>query len=312
MPEQLINSMLAAVANPVVAYTKFILAHKKNPQALFCFFEGQDDLIYFKPRIYNFIIPANFYEFNCSGKWNVKETYYLIKKNEVYSLCRTGFFIDLDFDQPINNPEIYETPCYSIENFYLEDIAIVEVLIDCFGVERDSWDLKTCLSIYNNLLNEFNQTTLLLNAWLSSYADLRERGIVNKRLKIDSTMNTSLDNIVKGDLSSIKPIANTSSLVNIEQLFSCIGVVDIAVVKKKVTEFGTCNKRAVFRGKFQMKFLNSFFKQFKVLVATKNNGLLSKEYHNKFEFEYSSLPVLLNSYAVTPSNLIDYIKRIRN
>ncbi|GAA3968016.1 DUF4435 domain-containing protein [Mucilaginibacter dorajii] len=311
MIESLIDNMIAAIDDPVVAFTDFILAHKKKPDAVFCFFEGIDDLRYYKPRIFKIIPPNNFREFNCGGKDKVKEAYALIKGNEVYSLCRTGFFIDKDYEKAFNNKDFYETNCYSIENFYLSNSCIEEILIDCFKIQRESPDLIRCLTLFSELLEEFHKRTLPLNAWLACYSDLRVSGKVNRRLKIDSTINRSLDNTVLGDMSGINEIRNINTHDEIERLFSCQGVCHRFYFLRKIIYFKNISQRDFFRGKFQLKFLESFFKKLQIKIGSLNNDLLSKDYPSSIIFEYSNLTILFNSHAATPDELMEYIFMIK-
>lgn len=310
MPETLLQTMAVAIQEPVVAFTEFILAHKKNPLAYFCFFEGIDDFVYYKPRIFIYINAEIFFEFNCGGKNNVKEAYRLIKSNETYSICKSGFFIDRDYDELNGNSDFYETPYYSVENFYVSDSAIREILIDCFNMRRDSNDLLICINAFNILLNSFLEKTLQLNSWLSCYSDLRAAGRVNRRLKIDSTINPRLDNTVSGDLSRIYDILNISNLAAIEVLFACPGVIEDSFFSQRFREFEASNQREIFRGKFLLKFLSSFLRKLQIVIGTEENSLFPSTYNTPLQFEYSSLMILLNSHAETPACLTNYLQRL--
>ena len=124
-PEDLLN---IAKGNPAVAYHTFVLLQKENTNDLFCFLEGNDSEYYY-PRLKGYF-KGKHHPIKCGNKKGVLETYELVKRN--YSNIKTSFFIDNDFDDKINNSEIYETPCYSIENFYTSKEYI----------RQDRWSLE--------------------------------------------------------------------------------------------------------------------------------------------------------------------------
>ena len=106
-----------------VVYQKFQFHCKEeNKTKLFCFFEGKD-APYYSSRIKNYF--DDYINFKCNNKANVIKLYKKINnKKSDYLLA---FFIDRDFDDSLENPDIYETPTYSIENLYC---TILEKEID--------------------------------------------------------------------------------------------------------------------------------------------------------------------------------------
>ena len=76
----------------LAAFRKFNLAIQKNPDYLFCFFEGSDE-VYYAERIKMFtekykIIP-------CGGRQRLLKTYQLIKANKEYDKYKKAFFLTL-------------------------------------------------------------------------------------------------------------------------------------------------------------------------------------------------------------------------
>lgn len=107
-----------------VAFHKFVLLQKDHRQDLYCFYEGNDNGYYF-PRIkelYNGI----HHPIKCGNKKSVLYMYKSVKAK--YPDVKCSFFIDNDFDIRIENSDIYETPCYSIENFYTSKEFISDIL----------------------------------------------------------------------------------------------------------------------------------------------------------------------------------------
>ena len=103
---------------PQVAFQEFTLSTRKHAEHLFCFFEGKDNP-YYVPRIKRF--TDNYFPIKCGGRENVLEVYRLITNRVEYNHYKKAFFIDRDFNPtlPIQNPPIFETPCYAIENLYV-------------------------------------------------------------------------------------------------------------------------------------------------------------------------------------------------
>lgn len=111
-----------------VAYNEFILYTEQNKNGLFCFFEGKDNA-YYIPKVKNF--TDKYHIIPCGGREKVLEVYQLITIHSEYDKYKKAFFIDRDFNQalPPQNPPIFETPCYSIENFYVSVNVFKEIVI---------------------------------------------------------------------------------------------------------------------------------------------------------------------------------------
>lgn len=112
---------------PQVAYQEFNLYTRQNKDGLFCFFEGKDNA-YYVPRIKHF--TDNYHPIMCGGRDKVLDVYRLINIHREYDKYKKAFFIDRDFNEPLapHNPPIFETPCYSIENFYVSVNVFKEIL----------------------------------------------------------------------------------------------------------------------------------------------------------------------------------------
>ncbi|PVV55007.1 DUF4435 domain-containing protein, partial [Chryseobacterium sp. HMWF035] len=101
------DSLKSAVENSIaIVYQKYILSAKQeNCNKLFCFYEGFD-ANYYSSRIKN-IVDKDYFNFSCKNKNNVLKIYNKIKhQKDKYNLL---FFVDKDFDNNLNNPDIYET-----------------------------------------------------------------------------------------------------------------------------------------------------------------------------------------------------------
>ena len=118
-------------------FTEFVYSVRNKKDYLFCFFEGYD-VAYYVPIIRRF--TENYETFDCGGKKVVLAFHNFIKDKREYDKYKKAFFIDRDFDVPISieQPPIFETPCYSIENFYVSDSVFAKILKSEFGISTCS------------------------------------------------------------------------------------------------------------------------------------------------------------------------------
>lgn len=121
------------------------------PHAMFCFFEGIDNHYYserierYTDRVNNDIEP-----FNCEGRKNLFELHRKILKDMKYDGEYTVmFFCDLDYDEHrVNIAHLYQTPVYSIENFYTTIRAFESFLTKNLFIDRHSHGFALLSSLY--------------------------------------------------------------------------------------------------------------------------------------------------------------------
>ena len=139
------------------------------------FFEGKDDINYYQSRITGRIGSAKFETFNCKGKKNVLAVQKMIKERTIKGTneCRL-YFIDKDFDINITSydDEIYVTPTYAIENFYVSDEAIKNIIKGLWGLDGnmspdDKADYEYAIKYLTDNRDKFIDNTIMGNAWYS-------------------------------------------------------------------------------------------------------------------------------------------------
>ena len=133
-----------------VAYQEFALSTRQKKDSLFCFFEGKDNA-YYVPRIRNY--TDDYCPIRCGGREKVLAVYELITRHSEYDKYKKAFFIDRDFNQPLapRKPPIFETPCYSIENFYVSVDVFKQILINefCLSEVSDS-SFQVCVQLFKD------------------------------------------------------------------------------------------------------------------------------------------------------------------
>jgi hypothetical protein len=298
-------------------FTEFALAYNKETRNLYCFYEGHDDPKYYSIRIRNITDNNNCLGFYCAGKNNVINAFKLISQKSEYNLNRILFFIDKDFSEIEEEKNIYCTPVYSIENFYTNENALENIIVDEFRIKKitngkPDKDYTKIFKLYNSLLKKFHLSTRYFNVWLACQNDIRIEKNETKRLNIDNNVKEYFRNIVSPDLKSISDFADLNDLTKIESLFPEAYKIDEKQIKMKLITFKKLDGSKYFRGKFELKFMISFLDRIKNELGVKKSRIFNKKYKINLALEYSSSISLLSQYAITPECLKKYLEIIKN
>lgn len=289
-PEELLKQS----QSPNVAFHKFVLLHRKHSKDLFCFFEGVDSQYYF-PRINAF--EENHQPIVCGNKKSVIESLKLIKNK--YPDYRTKFFVDADFDTNVENPDLYITSSYSIENFYCTKKVFANILKNEFQLSTADTEFETILSLFQDRQNEFHQSTALFNLWYFS--------VKKKSESLNCIPNVSLsDKFPKGFIAfSLSNIASSYDLPTIKAKFPTV----IDITEEDLTsfkqDFDSQPPILRFRGKYQIEFLIKFLMLI-IEDANKHNRILKRK--TKFRIDPAIILSQLSQYAETPDCLKDFLK----
>ncbi|MFZ2725635.1 MAG: DUF4435 domain-containing protein [Methylococcaceae bacterium] len=292
---------------PQVAYQEFMLHINQNKTGLFCFFEGKDSP-YYSPRIKRF--TENYYPIKCGGKDKVLTVYRLISIHTEYKKYKKAFFIDRDFDKPLINPDIFETPYYSIENFYTSVNVFREIIKNSLGLSEVSEAYQMCLNLYTQRQNEFHQAIFLFNAWYASLIDIKN--IEKKETGVNLSDKLGGDRETRNFITfTLESISKNYTLETIQQNFPTALEVSQDNLNKKIIEFSNCECRKIFRGKYEMWFVVTIID---LILQDSNNQ--KKYFKEKIKFSFSSklsneqAIELFSGYAETPDCLIEYLNSI--
>jgi hypothetical protein len=282
-----------------VGFQTFTKHIREDKLGLFCFFEGKDSPYYY-PRIKS-VFTGNYYPINCSGKSNVLKVYELIRFHREYNIYKKCFFVDRDFDVLIQNFEIYETPCYSVENFYTSPFVFGEILKSEFGLSETNTDFIKSNAVYIKLQIEFHEAVLIFNAW---YACLIHLKSINKQHTGVNLEDSIPKEFIKISLDSITKNYDTLA---IRTKYTDALPVDDEDIRNKVREFETKDKRQVFRGKFELDFMLKILDSLLVDSRT-TKTYLSKQV--KFHIVHTQAISQFSQYAETPDCLLKYIREV--
>jgi hypothetical protein len=296
-----IDLMRDSNSKSVVAYTEFVLSTSKLSNHLFCFFEGKDNP-YYVPRIKKY--TTDYHPIKCGGRSKVLEVYNLIKNQEVYKKYKKAFFIDRDFNETLSlqNPSVFETPCYSIENLYVSQSVFREILSNEFHMSETTNTLYGKYSgLYQERQKEFHSAILLFNAWYACMIDIRNNNNMQTGVQLEEKFPKGLIQI------SIDKIIKNYTFQDLKNKFAKATEINEAVLKLKIQEFENCDASKTFRGKYEMEFLLKFI-DLMLQEAKKNKEVVNFSFKGSLNNERAIS--VFSTYAETPESLNDYLRQV--
>jgi len=302
----LLEQMVNAQESMVVGYAEFLQRHTTGDTSLHCFYEGHEDNIYYHGHIRGIHAAEKIHPYRCGGKSEVVAVFELIAAKNEYNTARTLYFIDRDFDELLNNPRIFETPYYSIENFYTQQFCFEEFLTGHLGIGAATPDFNASISLFQQLKQAFYQLSRPVNAYLRCYARKRNlHGAV--RLHIDERIQFTGG--INELLNSFHVAGIPASLPDLEIVFAATGIVTQAEFDSELVVISTEDQGKVGRGKFELQFMTAFLNRFKMAITRKKGHLLVQRYNCKINFDAANFMSDFRSYAYTPDSLLTYIRR---
>lgn len=289
-----------------VPYQEFIKLIREYPDELVCFFEGKDHHYYYT-RIKQ-VTTLNIHSVNCKGRERVLKVHELISYHQEYNKYKKAFFIDRDFNQPLppQNPPIFETPCYSIENFYVSLEVFKEILKHEFclsAVSNESYQI--CVKLFTDRQQEFHSAVILFNAWYACLIDIRNTQNLETGVKLNKKLPKGFLNFTLSSISS------NYDLQKIKEEFPNATEVTEENLNRKLLEFKNCEQHKVFRGKYELYFLLSFIELI-LKDSRESQNFINDKINVSFSEQLSHEQALniFSRYAETPENLITYINTI--
>ncbi|UNU26996.1 DUF4435 domain-containing protein [Microcoleus vaginatus] len=282
----------------VVVFVEFTRLYKQDPSALYCFFEGEDSK-YYGVRIKNIIRPEKAFYLDCRGKDGVLGIHKMLSSRKYYANVRAAYFIDRDFDKSIRERglnEIYETPCYSIENFYTSVQCFSEVLRSEFKLIESDENFERCVSLYIKLQEEFHNAVELLNTWIACQRDKSSPLNISKRSVLD---------FVKIDLNQI---TKKYVIDDLYRMFPGAIAISQEELDARLTELRSSTRQKSFRGKFEIEFLRKILEKLKHEANTANYLYFTRKVKVVLSLSESNIISDLSQYADTPDCLDSYLK----
>lgn len=287
-----------------VAFQEFALSTRKFPSHLFCFFEGKDNA-YYIPRIKQFV--EKYHPIKCGGRDKVLAVYKMINNQSEYERYKIAFFIDRDFNPPIEqvSPPIFETPCYSIENLYVSRDVFKDILTNEFHLSEvsDQTSFDACLSLYISRQAEFHYATTLFNAWYACLIEMRNTLGKQTGVNLD-------DKLPKGFVEiSLQSITKNYDLEKIKETFPHATQISEELLNATITSFQNCDANKIFRGKYEMQFLLKFI-QLLIQDSNSTQNILKAKANFAFGDNIVNQQAIniFEGYAETPASLVAYLQ----
>lgn len=283
-----------------VLYKKFTEANEFFETHAFCFYEGEDGK-YYNSRVAKYW-GSNYITQDAGRKREVLRVMEKIQSDPLYSNVCTMFFIDRDYDESLanTNDDLFETPCYSIENLYAQECVLNSILQAEFGLNPTDPDLYKCIIDYQSRLKEFNQIIAKFNA-VVKYQHLYAPDTI---CTFSNVKTSHLAHIEIGQVSKA-----TRHDEQINKLISKLSA-DIELLKQLENELDLeSSPHLIFRGKNQLDFLVSFIMKLKELNSSE--GYFSRKLKHVYISLTENRLSELSQYAITPPELISFLERHR-
>ncbi|WP_308687804.1 DUF4435 domain-containing protein [Streptococcus oralis] len=157
-----IENHLESLTESSVIWERYTRDAKINPNRYFVFYEGEDRQ-YYDCRIQQYTETYNTYA--VGGKSKVLKLFEKFTQEGESTLANKLFFIDKDYEHHQVNPDIYMTPKYAVENFYVSSTAIKRILKVHFGINDDDPEFGRVLECFNERYREFMDCLTDMNLW---------------------------------------------------------------------------------------------------------------------------------------------------
>ncbi|WP_431090331.1 DUF4435 domain-containing protein [Paenibacillus sp. 8b26] len=299
--------MLNKLSEEPVGYHRFMLKYKKSIYSPICLVEGIDSK-YYRVRVKSLCEGIEPEFVVCGGKKGVIDTHGLIREIDDYKEAKIFAFVDRDFDSILENENIYETPCYSIENLYTTLDVIKTILIDELKVDevQDVQDYNTCVEFFIKAQSSFHVAITELNAWIACQRDLSSSGLTT-RLNLNDKENVIMNSFFDIKLDNVTKLY---SIAKIESLFPDAQKIPETQLAKKIKDISHLDAQKTYRGKYELVFLKEFLKKLVNELNRKNSSIFSKKRKIDFQVSNTNLISQISQYAETPNCLIDYVKKM--
>lgn len=248
----------------------------------------------------------------CGGKAKVVKLREKIRRHPDYFNSYCMFFVDADFDdnsEISSLPDMYITPCYSVENLYMSEASFSRIMSAEFGVNE--FNNKSCyteaIEKYRAIKSGYVEAIRPFNALLRELRTMEKNGEMAGRLNIN---NVKFDALISVNLYSSPAITKNydenDPLSIFPELPETVDV-DISNSMSFLRRLSGC---IWLRGKQNIEFLRRFLFQVKQDRCNKENRVIFKEKGGvKLQLTKSNCMSELSQYADTPDCLRFFLER---
>ncbi|WP_338551889.1 DUF4435 domain-containing protein [Paenibacillus sp. KS-LC4] len=282
-----------------VHWAKFIKLYNKYKEYPICFVEGED-IKYYGSRIENLVGVANFVD--SGGKKGVIKFRRKLEESDDFSKLTSLFFVDKDFDLPLKDEAIYETPCYSVENLYTTSSAFERTLLTEFGLVRTDDAYQKCMNLLYARQREFHTESTLLNVFIACQREI-ERESDSKLAKLNLS-DIKLTDFFEINLSEVKAKYDLDTLYS---YFKKSHPIPEELLIQKQKEYINIDYQKFFRGKFEIEFYRIFLDKLIHIAKQGNNEYFKDRINVKLFITKINILSDLSGFADTPPCLKNYV-----
>lgn len=303
-----VSTMARERNNASVIFLRFMRLVSKDRSATACFFEGEDQK-YYSIRLDMMPNEFRWFGIDCAGKKNVIALHTLISGHEIYKQSLIAFFVDSDFDEPISQEQkgyIYETQCYSIENFYCTDQCLSRILTIEYKLDQnpDQPDLlEKVLDHFKALRRQFHEHIRPLNVWIKAH---------RRKEKLEGWMplnlnNVSLDKFVKIERDAIVPILSPSDIPTLFPGCYQLSADELRTADEQLPD-DECHSH--FRGKYELDFVHRYLSILRCDCGDRTSRFYNPGRSVKLTLSKGNLISELSNYAETPACLKSFLNEL--
>lgn len=282
-------------------FIKFTKHSKFHENKVFCFYEGEDGK-YYDQRIEP-IFKEDFIPQRVGNKTEVLKLLDIFNsKKEYQGVCKM-FFIDRDVDGSLSNSDsnLYETPCYSIENLYATESVFKKVLRSEFGIDITHEDYAKCVNDFQNRMKEFNYAMIEFNAFVR----LRRKKTKSHEFDFNKIKTSNLICITISET-----VVNPTYQESINKIKDGLSNLDITEFEIEECKNNLCQEKdffRVFRGKNQ---LDAFVTIIRFLKSSTKKGNYFTQIIQKPKIDITGNRLSeLSQYAETPDCLLVFLHK---
>ena len=301
--------MKQASERAMVSFLKFMQLIAKNRADTICFFEGEDQK-YYVARINLLASALNWHGIDCAGKANVLDLHKLITEHKIYKNSLVAFFVDKDFDAPLPQEirnKIYETPCYSIENFYCTDTCLSKVLSIEFKLENnpDKPNLHAqVIEHFKRLREQFHTHMRLPNIWIKAH---RKKELLEGAKSLNLN-NVSLDKFVQITQNQVTGLVTSTD--DVSRYFPDGYQLSENEVENENKIFPVSDPHLHFRGKYQLEFVRQYLTNLRQECNDTSSKFYNPKNAVKLSFSKRNFISELSQYADTPQCLNEFLGQL--
>ena len=307
------QAMLKKSEESEVYFLQFTRVYHNKDSILF--FEGDDDEKYYLSRI-NSLSKKSFESISCKGKKSVLDVRDVINNHPDYCDNNNLYFIDSDFDDNDNEKymvhgDIYITPSYAIENFYISTSCFELLLRSEFkckeSINKKEYDF--ILEHFCTSKNRFLDVISDFNFFVHSYRNNVSETSSKLNLKGLDTNKKFLEMCFNRE-NKLLDFNISFALGRVKETFYNITEDDIKRALNGISfskEYLFPDREKLFRGKNLLWFMAKYLNFLKEDCNSQCPILFKKKRNCTLDFSMANIITVLSQYADTTQCLKDFI-----